>query len=71
MSEDDVRDLLTRRARSGLRPWCRANAVSESHANEFLNGRRGPASDLLNALGLEYRIVRKRVRGDQALEDFR
>lgn len=67
MTENQVRELLLRRIEKfrnrrgsiGLRPWCKANAVAISHASEFLNGKRLPTTDLLDALGLEWRIVRK------------
>ena len=42
-----------------IRKWCASNNVNASHAIEFSNGKRGPATDLLNALGLEWRIARK------------
>jgi len=41
----------------GLRGWCEYHGVAVGHASEFLNGKRGPTSDLLEALGLEWRIV--------------
>jgi hypothetical protein len=43
----------------GLRGWCEENNVASGHASEFLNGKRYPASDLLQALGLEWKIVPK------------
>lgn len=71
MSEDDVRALLLKRAAkaktarhgsTGLRAWCRENGVAVSHASEFLGGRRAPGHDLLRALNLEYRIVRRKAK---------
>lgn len=68
MTEDQVRELFVRRLEKhrgrrgsiGLRPWCRAHGVTVSHASEFLGGRRLPTTDVLDALGLEWRITRKR-----------
>lgn len=67
MTDDAVRALLLKRAKrfakyrgaTGVIGWCHKHGVSRSHTNEFLNGKRGAATDLLDALGLEYRIVRK------------
>lgn len=71
MTLEAVRELLLRRAKGasrfknaiGVKAWCKANGVSDSHASEFLNGQRLPASDLLEALGLEWRIMRKKTGG--------
>jgi hypothetical protein len=66
MNDEDVRDLLRlkmsgasltskrciRKGTSGLSAWCNAHGVTKSHASEFLNRKRGPGLDLLNALGL-------------------
>lgn len=70
MTEDQVRFLLQRRARSfainrgssGIRGWCEAKGVAYPHVSEFMNGKRSAATDLLNALNLEYRIMRRRSR---------
>ena len=43
----------------GLRGWCEHHGVAVGHASEFLNCKRGPTSDLLEALGLEWRVVPK------------
>ncbi|MCK1676614.1 hypothetical protein [Bradyrhizobium sp. 150] len=67
MTLDVVRKLLLRRAlpfaarknSTGVQAWCKAHGVSNSHACEFLNGQRNPTSDLLAALGLEWRVMRK------------
>jgi hypothetical protein len=69
MEPDHVRKLLLRRAKgfsrykgnSGVGAWCKAHNVSRAHASEFLNGKRLPTTDLLNALGLEWRIMRRRA----------
>lgn len=63
-----VRRLLLRKCKPylakngkgfGLKPWCRAHGVAPTHASDFLTGKRNPASDLLEALGLEWRVMRK------------
>lgn len=66
MTHDDVRSLLRRRCEPyrgrhgfGLRAWCREHNVNQTHASDFLTGKRGPANDLLDALGLEWVIRRK------------
>lgn len=67
MTLDAVRKLLLRSAKpfavykgsTGVKGWCKANGVANSHACEFLNGQRNPTSDLLEALGLEWRVMRK------------
>lgn len=71
MTENDVRILLRKRMAkcitsshphaTGLREWCRRNNVVNQHAEAFLSGKRGPGEVILSALGLEYRICRKRA----------
>jgi hypothetical protein len=64
MTEEQVRDLARRKAKPTLRAWCRKHGVSVSHLSEFLNGKRHrPTKDMLDALNLEWRIVRKRSGG--------
>lgn len=60
MTEDQVRALVDRKARPNRNQWCEATGVRKSHLSEFMAGKRRPTTDVLNALGLEYRIVRKR-----------
>lgn len=68
MTEDQVRALLLRRAKpfavnkgtTGVRNWCEAHGVINTHVSDFLLGKRRAPNDLIEALGLEYRIVRKR-----------
>ena len=76
MTLDQVRNLLRKRIAPyrgkrgiGLRPWCAAQGVNVSHASEFLDGRRLPTTDLLNALDLEWRVMRKPRRAQS--EDAR
>lgn len=65
---DAVRKLLLRKCKPylskdgrgfGLKGWCRAHGVASTHASDFLQGKRNPGSDLLEALGLEWRVMRK------------
>jgi hypothetical protein len=68
MREEEVRDLILRRAAryanrkgsTGVTAWGKAHGVSRSHLSEFMAGKRGPTSDVLDTLNLEWRIVRKR-----------
>lgn len=71
MTLESTRKLLLRKCKPytakdgrgfGLKPWCRAHGVAPTHASDFLSGKRLPAGDLLEALGLEWRIMRKRRR---------
>lgn len=73
MTEEDVRALITKRAAPYARKrgstgefgWAQHHGIIRSHLNEFMNGARGPSTSILDALGLEWRIVRKRkVRND-------
>lgn len=67
MTLESVRKLLLRRAKgsakyknsTGVKAWCTENGVQNSHACEFLNGKRLPTTDLLEALGLEWRVMRR------------
>ena len=44
----------------GLSGWCKHHNVNKGHVSQFLNGHRGPDTDLLEALGLEWTVSRKR-----------
>lgn len=67
MTLDQVRKRLLRAAKpfavyrgsTGVRGWCIAHSVHAPHVSEFMNGKRPPAPDLLEALGLEWRVMRK------------
>lgn len=68
MSIDDVRELLLAEARkcepqpwrsTGIAKWCTKHGVNRGHVSEFMNGKRAPTSDVLEALGLEWRIESK------------
>jgi len=67
MTLEQVRKLVARECRPyqgqkgfGLRKWCEAKGVAQTHASDFMSGKRNPGSDLLEALGLEWRVMRKR-----------
>jgi hypothetical protein len=47
---------------TGLRGWCEDVGLPSGHVSEFLNGKRGPPTGLLEVLGLEWTIRRKDVR---------
>ena len=68
MTYDDVRLLVLERAQpyksdrvrsTGVTRWCADNGVSSKSLTSFMSGKTGPGTDLLNALGLEWRIVPK------------
>ena len=68
MTLSQVRRMLIARAKkhqvyrntTGVTAWCAAHSVSKARASEFLSGKRLPTTDILNALGLEWRVMRKR-----------
>lgn len=70
MEIEQVRHMVSRRAikyaknrgSTGLRAWCEANGINVAHASEFMNGNKNPGSDLLRALGLEWRVMRRNTR---------
>jgi hypothetical protein len=41
----------------GIRPWCDARGLHPSIVDKFLAGQRGPAPQLLAALGLEKTVA--------------
>jgi hypothetical protein len=56
-----VRALLRRKAKPNLLAWCRKHDVLNQGAQRFLTGvRPTPPADLLAALDLEWRIMKKR-----------
>lgn len=71
MTIDQVRELLAQAIEpyskserfSGLTRWCNAHGVCKSAASQFMSGKRGPSSDLLDALGLEWQLVPAPRRG--------
>ncbi len=72
MTEEQVRAMLlkqagrvpTRRNSTGVTAWCRKHGVTTGHVSEFLAGKRGPSTDLLDALGLERSYSHKRKPAD-------
>lgn len=72
MTEEDVRDLVRQRAKlyarnknsTGFTEWCAQAGVNKGHASDFMNGKKLPGNDLLNALGLEWAIVQKKGKPD-------
>lgn len=68
-----VRDAAKPFARSegstGVTAWARRHNIAKGHLSEFLDGSRGPNSDVLNALGLQWAIVSiQRANADIAIE---
>lgn len=67
MTLDQVKKMLLRRAKpyrkyrgtTGVKAWCEAHEVNRSHVSSFLSGKRHPGNDLLEALGLEWRVMKK------------
>lgn len=55
-------------AQAGLtqRKWARKHRIPEAVVSDFLNGRRGPSDDILEALGLDpqpgWRMAMSRTR---------
>lgn len=71
MTPDDVRDMLRaefakhidREGSTGMTAWAAAWGVKKSHLSQFMNGKRDhPMTDVLSALGLEWRIAKKVIR---------
>lgn len=61
MDEDELRDAMRRRFEAmSLREWCRLTGCNKAHVSDFVNRKGGPPSDMLAALNLEVRYVRKR-----------
>lgn len=78
VTEDDVRKLALQQARryagsragsTGLTPWATAHGVHKGALSLFMAGKRPPSADLLHALGLEWRIVRRSSARSKAKRD--
>ena len=73
MSEDDVRSMILRKSKpfarnkgtSGVTSWGVQHGISKGHLSDFMNGKRGCETKILEALGLEWRICRKRRKKEQ------
>jgi hypothetical protein len=67
MTEDDVRQLLLRAAKpfavnqntTGVTDWARHYGISAGHMSQLMNGTHSAETKIWDALGLEWRIVRK------------
>lgn len=63
MDEDALRAAMARRFEAmSMTEWCRLTGCQKSHVSEFMNRKKGPPSDMLNALNLEVRFVRRKSR---------
>lgn len=63
MTQDDVRALLVKRAGPrGMATWCKAHGVSQGFASDFIKGNKDAGKLMLDALGLEIIIRRKRSK---------
>jgi hypothetical protein len=61
MTADELRAAMRKRFEAmTMNEWCRLTGVSKSHLSEFLHGKRGPCSDLLNALNMRVDYVKNR-----------
>lgn len=61
MTEADLRAAMQRRFEAmSMTEWCRLTGCATSHVSEFMNGKKGPPSDMLNALNLEVRYIRRK-----------
>ena len=67
LSDSALRAAMAKRFEAmSMREWCRLTGCACSHVSEFVRGLRGPPGDLLAALNLETRYVKKRARKDAA-----
>ena len=61
MTESEIRAAMKKRFEAmSMGEWCRLTGCRSSHVSEFMRSRRGPPHDLLAALNLEIRYVKKR-----------
>jgi len=57
-----------REGSTGVTAWARRHNVNNGHLSQFLAGERGPDTDVLNALGLQWAIVSvQRAKADASL----
>jgi hypothetical protein len=59
---------------TGVTAWALRHNVAKGHLSSFLSGERGPCTDVLNALGLQWAIVsiqRAQLDTRAALKDHR
>ncbi len=71
MTADELRAAMRKRFQAmSMREWCRLSGVHYTHLSEFLNGHRGPGTDLLTALNMRVDYVKnKRTIARTALEN--
>lgn len=68
MNEQQLREAMRRRFEAMTQSeWCRLTGCKNSHVSEFLNGKRGPPRDMLNALNMEVQYVKRRAAAIRAL----
>lgn len=61
LTADQLRaDMAERFKAMSLREWCRLTGCKASHVSEFVRGLKNPPSDMLTALNLEVRYVKRR-----------
>jgi hypothetical protein len=68
MTEDEVAGLVreTIKEWGSMRAWCAGAGISSGHVSEFLNGIRGPSTEMLIALGLEAKTEYVRISEPQS-----
>jgi hypothetical protein len=68
MTEDEVAALVreTSIEWGSRRAWCAGVGISSGHVSEFLNGIRGPSTEMLKALGLEVKTEYVRISETQS-----
>lgn len=63
MTDAELRAAMKRRFEAmSMSEWCRLTNCNKAHVSEFINGKKGPPNDMLNALNLEVRYVRRKFR---------
>lgn len=63
LSDDELRVAMRERFKAmSMREWCRLTKCNLGHVSEFVNGHRGPPSDMLNALNMTIRYVKRNRR---------
>ena len=64
MSGDDLRAAMKKRFEAmSAREWCRLTGCVHSHVIEFMKGKRGPPSDMLEALNMRVDYVKNKRKG--------
>jgi hypothetical protein len=61
MTADDLRAAMRKRFEAmSMNEWCRLTGTNKAHVSEFMNGKRGPQSDLLRALNMRVDYVKNK-----------